>query len=261
MPDYTLIYADQAQELEEAQMRLLPPDLVDALYDLDKEVLDARGWKSLLLPDDFRLEARPYGDPNWPVKDGAPEKFSFYEPLFRWLQRQGRREVIVSIWPGDDAEFPEPNDYAYFCRCPLDARLIIDAYKALTDAAPRLRAMILGEMLLFDARGDWISVGTRGEGYLLCGDPAVIDGYYEAAGGEDIVRAYYYHYEMHIETDWTEETGLPLPYQAKLYDFVGWPYPVYPKKHNDLWRKGLDWSPMFGDRIRSIGPSGPDPTK
>lgn len=260
MPEYSLIYADQSRELEEAQKRFLPRDLIDALNELDKEALVARGWKSLLLPGDFSLEAKPYNDPNWPVKDGAPEMFSFYEPLFWWLQNQGRREVILSHWY-ELFEGRYPAESALFCLCPLDARLIIEAREALERATPGGRSMIIGHLLLFDAHGDWVVTGTKGEGYLLSGDPAVIDGYYEAAGGEDIVRAHFYHYEMHIETDWDLETGKPLPYHAKLYDFVGWPYPVYPKEYNDLWDKGLDWSPMFGDRIRSIGPSGPDPTE
>lgn len=258
MPEYTLACADQAQELEEAQMRLLPADLIDALDALDKEALDARGWKSLLLPDHFRTEIGLYKPANWPVKDDTPEPFSYYEPLFQWLQDQGRDEVIVSIWVPPRDKFPEPNDYSYFCLCPLDARLIDEAYKVLCHAGPKLRDIIINEVLLFDASGDWVIVGTKGEGYLLCGDPAVIDGYYEVAGGEDIVRAYFYHYEMSIETDWDEETGQPHPYEAKLYDFVGWPYPVYPKKHNDFFRKRFDWSPMFGDRIKSYDPEASD---
>lgn len=102
----------------------------------------------------------------------------------------------------------------------------------------------LPSLTAFDDTQEWMVADAQEEAHVLGGTTEFIHQYYEAAGGEEYVRAWYYHSEIgHLkEID-----------HKVLYDMAGWPHPVYPDgKH--LFGDDIDWAPMFGARIRSWGP-------
>ncbi|MBO6518705.1 MAG: hypothetical protein JJ900_11765 [Rhodospirillales bacterium] len=247
MTGITPVFARQSQELEEAQKRLLPAGPTRGLWEGDASLLTERGWKAVLLPADFEWSGVMDDEPNWPGKEGVPEITSYYEPLMNCLKRLGRNEFIMSAeWA--PTEEKRPDDEAWYCRCPADPRKLHEAYEYLKTHVPGI------DMCAFDGHEDWAVTGNYEMGYLLIAEPPIIETYCEVAGGEDLLRAWYYHYEMNVETYWNEETGMPNPAMARVYDMLGWPYPVYPERHNDFWDKAYDWSLMCGNKIRSMVP-------
>tara|TARA_R110000787_G_scaffold63679_11_gene144192 strand:- start:294760 stop:295407 length:648 start_codon:yes stop_codon:yes gene_type:complete len=192
---------------------------------------------------------------DFPVKAGMPRSPSNFQPLLGGLARLGRDKLIISRFehPG---EVEIAADECGYIECPPDVETFHAACDFfLCDAPPFKGEFIPGEYFAFDLHEDWV-VKTEYEcGCLLAGSPEVIEACYLAAGGEDIVRARYYHYEICDSTHFDEENLVPCEYQAKRYDMVGWPYPVYPN-YRLYYDAKIDWSAMFDDTITSIGPDG-----
>lgn len=270
MSKFTPIYGKASKEWEEAQLRLNPGKLwgmfCDSVVPSSRltSALSERGWKAILLAEDLFVHDYTRKDfptePTWPVKKCAPMIRSHFEPLLWGLKNLGRDRLILSNCV-DPGEIDLPDSVPAYCSVPLDIEAFHDACMFLQSEeamrGPDGRfvdglAIIEDMMCTFDSSEDWFIVAGYEAGKLLVGTPEVVDAYCEAAGGEDIVRAYYYHWEMVIPTTWIVKTGKPSEYFARLYDLVGWPYPIYPKSA-EFSRYGIDWSLMFGDRITSYG--------
>ncbi|MEX0693626.1 MAG: hypothetical protein WD075_04190 [Rhodospirillales bacterium] len=95
-----------------------------------------------------------------------------------------------------------------------------------------------------------------------------MDQYCAAAGGEDYVWAWSDHYDIYQyncdERDEYVRSGFTKrsPYCdfiEQKYAYVGWPTPweIYPT--DGPWEgHDIDWSTIFGNRIKSYGPPKPD---
>ena len=256
MSGYTVIYGDDSKGLVEAQMRLLPPDVLQAFHEGDPWPLHARGWRGLLMPGEFQaydgLDCT-YSD--FPVKAGMPRSPSNFQPLLGGLERLGRDKLIISrFWRPGEIEIAA--DECGYIESPIDVETFHAACDFFNYDAPMQEGQNgVGMYKAFDRHEDWVVTTEYEFGCLLAGSPEVIEACYLAAGGEDIVRARYYHSEICRESHFDEENLVPCEYQAKRYDMVGWPYPVYPDY--PLYEGvEIDWSTMFDDTITSIGPDG-----
>jgi len=217
-------------------------------------------WKSVLVAENFlcakcEVDGPSYG--GWPRRDGLPEIETYFDPLIWCLQKRGSDGIVFSdAWK---PRLPQADPtFASYCHCPLDVRSIseVAAYFDPSKRPPKKGKDICGTMA-FDASGEWAAAdcGLLEQYHVLGGTPEFVEQYCETAGGEEYVRAWFYHWDIWTYTDWQDD-GTPHSWQKKFYDLVGWPYPIYPKEaYGD---SDIDWTPTFGDKIKSCGPGYPD---
>ena len=167
-------------------------------------------------------------------------------------ERQCEEIVLSNAWD-IDAVPDRAQDPVLYCRCAPDMDSIFDAAGYLTKERPRcFTNSTVYCVMAFDATEEWaVADGCEGH-HLIGGTPSFMQQYFDAAGGEEYVRAWFYHYQM-----W-HGSFIGVDFDV-LYRIAGWPKPVPPP--GGLWADGeydIDWSPMFGNRIKSCGPSKPE---
>lgn len=255
MTAYTLISGDEAKLLVDIQRRILGVDPEPLDWSKIKSPFCADDWKILAVSGHFH-DSTDTGQTGggWPRRDGMDDIDSYLDPLFWHLRAMGRDHVIVSMnwepWP----QVFDPHGPALYCRCPLDADVIYDACYALSDELRKIGAFTtMCKVMAFDTHGDWATADTEEEAHLLGGTPEFIDGYCQAAGGEDYVRAWFYHWDIKGPITYFWNPPPPAEWQKKFYDFLGWPPAPYLKGRTGS-SPDIDWSLTFGDRIKSCGP-------
>ena len=209
-------------------------------------------WTVVLVANKFR----GYADINdetgrlsggWPRRDGIRDIKSYCDPFIWCLEARGCSEFIVSTeW--ENIRFAEDQDPpVLYARCAANVSAINHLGFFFEEESRKIKSLNhydLPSLTAFDDTQEWMVVDAQEEAHVIGGTNEFIKQYYEAAGGEEYVRAWYYHSEIgHLkEID-----------HKVLYDMAGWPHPVYPDgKH--IFGDDIDWEPMFGDRIKSWGP-------
>lgn len=252
-----------------------------ALYTLLTDPDEVAHWsavrkrliKPLNMPEDPTYSASPFANPDWPVvlvankfrgyedindetgrlsggwprRDGMRDIKSYCDPFVWCMEARGCSEFIISTeWENmrfADGQEPPP----MYARCAADVDAINQlAFFFQNDSwiYRSLNAYDLPSLTAFDATEEWMVADAQEEAHVLGGTREFIDQYYEAAGGEDYVRAWYYHSEMGRMKEINHKV---------LYDMAGWPHPVLHKESRYI-GDDIDWAPMFGDRIKSCGP-------
>jgi|GEM_PF-1930415 len=213
-------------------------------------------WKMVLVPrllgqGFFEADRDEHG--GWPLREPPlPVLEQFSDPLLWCLKnRKSETMVLTSDWPAVDVTWQSSNKILY-CQSPL--RLDELDYTVDLFYECGFRSLMMGvtsrSIIAFDESEDWAIADGFDEYHILGGTPEFIDQYYAAAGGEEYVRAWYYHQWL-IHKKWFDED------HRSLVDLVGWPQPVWPANGGPYGEDDIDWTPMFGDRIKSCGPGIP----
>jgi hypothetical protein len=217
-----------------------------------------------------KIYARNMG--GWPRRDGLPEIESRLDPLLWCLRARGREDfIITNDLCADEGPEGKPACPQYY-RCALDMESIRGA---VTEMGQNSRAYTGNPHqgsddypeIAFDDTAEWV---LADDGHLDCpqqllaGTPEFMNQYVDAAGGEDYVRAWFYHYDIHEYNNDAREEYVQSGFKKrnpycdfieKKYAYVGWPVPwaLYPP--DGPWEGyDTDWTPMFEDRIKSSGP-------
>ena len=249
MTTFTPITGNDQERLREAALRLL--DIPRAGYfppDNDLLFLDP-SWKCVPVAENIYAATTYCMGPDqggWPDRGDLPHIQGYLDPLLWCLRDRGCPEVFISNgWFPDGKQRPN-TDETRSCRATPDPQSIGAACEYVVPGGWQ-------RFIMFDATEEWAIVDTWEDEHLLGGTPQFMDQYMAAAGGEDWVRAWYYHFDIWWYTYWKDD-GSPDDYMRACYDLAGWPYPVYPPDHRVPWGGDTDWTPMFGDRITSCGP-------
>lgn len=194
----------------------------------------------------------------WPVRDGLPDIETYLDPLIWCLRKRSCREIVIYTNSRFQPLNPAKKIPQLFCRCEPEIESIKEACEYLhVERDGRELTTHIEEFMAFDESGEWAMIDNIEDFHFLGGTPEFMARYFEAAGGEDYVRAWFYHWDIVGPISYENQDGQPRAYQKTLYDLVGWPYPPYPV--GGLFDgDDLDWSPVFGDRIKSGGPGTPD---
>lgn len=255
MAGFVLLCGDEAKRWLEVQQRLLGPEPKYHAWDSPVSPFCNPAWKLAAVASDvYRSEADGPTEMGWPCRDGLADIKSYHDPLFWHLSNLGRDELILSMNWKPWTEAASPNGPALYCRCCLDAAAISDACDAMDAELSKIGPITaFSKVMAFDAHEDWAICDTEEEAHLLGGTPEFINGYFKAAGGEDYVRAWFYHWDMigPITLDWDPQP--PSKLQTTFYKLIGWPPAPYPKGGKFI-GDDVDWTPAFGDRIKSTGP-------
>lgn len=250
MVQFTPVYGEDAIPLIEVQKNLASREGCTGRYwRVGNDPLIHTDWHKVLIG--YELHDAIFwghqGETGWPQRPDLPDMKHNIDPLLWCLRDLGRTELVLACHPEVDPTVVNDDKTAYFIRCSTD---IASVHAACEFYGKQEKTSAYG-ILAFDPYGDWVIVDGDEDWMMLAGTPEFIKQYNDSAGGEEYVRAWFYQHDILHDTDWDEDTGLPNKYTAMLYDYVGWPYPVYPKdRYLD---EDIDWSPMFGDRIKSSG--------
>lgn len=218
------------------------------LWSADNDPLVHRDWQKVWAASELGVLDFPLDDePDWPARPGLPDITSYIDPLLWCLRDLGRTDVVLYVDVPLYTETRDVLNQPVFCRCKATLADIEAA-----EASLRPSYTYCSTTAIFDDTGDWLAFNGIEHNHFVAGTPAFIAQYYDSAGGEEYVRAWLYHWNTWHHTIWDRETGLPHESEMLSYDWVGWPYPVYPK--TGLHGEQIDWSKTFGDKIKSRGP-------
>ena len=256
MSSFTPVTGDEAAHWAAVRNRLLRPMSGPEYPVYTSLPFSDPSWQAALVTHNL-AEAHTAEGPKsggWPRRDGMRDIENCNDPLMWCLQDRGCREIVLTIeWqrprPVKDGKTP-----VFYCRCTPDLESLYDVawfFENQEKDCKRGMGFYGPVMIAFDESEEWAIADGKEEFHLLGGTPAFIQQYFDAAGGEDYVRAWYYHWEMWNITEIDH---------GPLYDLVGWPRPVVPPGGLYANTGGdIDWTPMFGDRIKSCGPDVSDP--
>ena len=251
MSSFTPITGDEETHWAEVQNRLLRPMDGPAYPTYTALPFADPSWQSVLVTHTFGWPHQTEGPESggWPRRDWMRDIGNYNDPLIWCLAERGCQEIVLTIeWrrPRPVAEGKHP---VLYCRCTPDLEALYGAAHFLRLQEADCRWSLGPDsavMIAFDAGEEWATADGMEEYHLLGGTSEFIRQYFDAAGGEDYVRAWYYHWEMWNVTEIDH---------GPLYDLVGWPRPVPPAAGLYANSGGdIDWRPMFGDRIKSCGP-------
>lgn len=208
-------------------------------------------------------------DPSWPDRGDLPPMQTYDDPLFWCLEKRKSNHMIVTRDRVEgDFDWAVKHNAVIYCACAPDMESI-DAANIFMEGNVynvsdnrwlngdgTIASFGGAEVIAFDESEEWATYDLGYElPHLLGGTPTFIRQYIDAAGGEDHVRAVFYHWDVKgwMTLDWD---NAPCLHQRNLYALAGWPPPNYASIERD-WKvdRPIDWSPMFGNRIKSIGPS------
>lgn len=256
MTNFTPIKGDEAKHWAEVRKRLLRPDLDPWDYNgYETSPFTDTSWQIVPIPERF-CAPEVYGAESggWPQRGDLPEITAYTDPLIWCLTARGCKEVIITNDWHQPAKIKPGKDPALYVCCDVALNTMQDArYFSYKEHFEGVEGMYANFHMAFDASGEWAVVDGVEFHHLLGGTPDFIKQYCEAAGGEDYVRAWYYHFDLWSMKDYPPEY---------IYNLCGWPPPVPPE--GGLWFNSggdIDWTPMFGDRIKSCGPDVTDPDK
>lgn len=263
MAGFSLIEGSARDDMVELRNRLVVSIPNDGLWWMGEgSPFINDDWKAVLVPWGFygatRINAGRESGPSlvdggWPSREGLPEISAFVDPLIWCLEARGCQEIIIT---NDRGVQPEDHNNGnevpplYF-RVKLDARAMARVCVECDLVNPGLYSF---KVLVFDATGEWASCDYFDDDHLIGGTSEFIEQYYAAAGGEEYVRAWYYHYNLKNDYVGPGRYGSP----EDFYSVTGWPPPIYPESRFVLRHQDIDWTPMFGDRIKSCGPGPSD---
>lgn len=251
MPDFTPITGPETAHWADVRNRLLRPMDGPEYPSYTSLPFADPSWRSVLVTYNLGWSHQAEG-PNsggWPQRDGMPDITNYNDPLIWCLRKRRCEEIILTIEWQRPRPVKEGKSPALYCRCEPDLESIYDAavFLGRQEAECRWTMGFYGPaMIAFDSSEEWAIADGKEEYHLLGGTQKFIREYFDAAGGEDYVRAWYYHWDM-----W----NISEIDHGPLYDLVGWPRPVPPQ--GGLFANSgadIDWSPMFGNRIKSQGP-------
>lgn len=254
----SLIEGTRRDDMVTMRNRLFVPDPREKLWPFDRQESPfADGlWKCILVPEDFYDatfgDDDRYGLPlrrsgGWPQRNGMRDINTHMDPLIWCLEHRGCDSIVVT---NDWESTHNTTVPSVYFRVALNLESISAACRACEQARPKDWPY---RVLAFDTSGEWASCDYFDDDHLIGGTSEFIEQYHAAAGGEDFVRAWYYHWNLTNLLSGPNEHGSPESY----YGHTGWPPPVYPEDSHYgcvLMGEDIDWTPMFGDRIKSCGP-------
>lgn len=250
-------------ELRALRNRVFEPDTRCMWRKPPERPFRESAWKTILVPAFMTLgaecDAAPgftwYSpgskdkvdvDPDWPRRDGLPEIMSWSDPLIWCLEKRGRDSLIFTNDQLAEDTCRGDNGYRpLYLVAPVDLQELTDGILEVLDMIPN-KAENNG-CLLFDHSCEWGSADFENIDWLIGGTPAFYDQYCEASGGEDYVRAWYYYWSVCQMQSGPYEFGCDL-----YFPLTDWPYDFL-EEYFPYYNKSIDWSSIFGDRIKVHG--------
>ena len=256
------IRGEEAAKWAALQKKLIKPYQFVPLNNVPGSPFVDPAWRMVAIGDSFIQAASKLSNEaeiSWPIRGDLSDITTYLDPLFWCLKKRGVNEIIISLdWdrPAEPAN-DTITDPALYYRCPLDAEIIENAHDHLECFPYPADYNLDHSVMVFDASGDWaiIDFDWDAEAHILGGTPEFIQEYYDAAGGEHFVRAWFYLEEFKsTEIHW--DVPHPTQFQLAFYKRLGWPPPIYPEVYDT--ETLVDWEGMFGGKIKAQGPKRDD---